>query len=45
MSIKKSIEQVIEVAKTDLLKKNIELTMSFSDDIPANAKGDSFKFK
>lgn len=44
-SVKNSIEQVLDVAKSELSKKNIDLTMNFSDGIPTLVKGDSYKFK
>ncbi len=43
--IKRSIDDVIEIAKNDIKKKNIELTVNHSGDLPNLAKGDSTKFK
>lgn len=44
-SIKKSMEEVIQIAQHELQKKNIELTVSNAPDLPNSGKGDSFKFK
>lgn len=43
--IKRSIEDVIEIAKNDVRKKNIDLQVTHSSDLPNIAKGDSTKFK
>jgi hypothetical protein len=43
--IKRSMDEVFEIAQHELRKKNIELTVSSSADVPVMAKGDQFKFK
>ena len=44
-SIKKCMDEVIEIAQHELNKKNIELTISNANDLPTSIRGDSFKFK
>jgi signal transduction histidine kinase len=44
-SIKKSMEEVMQIAQSELQKKNIEVTVSNASDLPNLARGDSFKFK
>lgn len=44
-SIRKCMEEVIEIAGHELNKKNIELTVNNCDDLPTLARGDSNKFK
>ena len=44
-SIKKMMEEVFEIAQHELEKKNIELTVTHGDNIPALIRGDCFKFK
>ena len=39
------MDEVIEIAQSELQKKNIDLTVNNSNDLPNMAKGDSFKFK
>jgi hypothetical protein len=36
---------VLEVAKSELSKKNIDVTMNLNDGVPPLVKGDSYKFK
>lgn len=39
------MDEVIQIAQHELQKKNIELTVNNANDLPNNARGDSFKFK
>lgn len=44
-SVKKCMDEVIQIAQHELQKKNIELTVTNANDLPATIRGDSFKFK
>lgn len=44
-SVKKCMDEVIQIAQHELQKKSIELTVSNANDLPSMARGDSFKFK
>jgi signal transduction histidine kinase len=43
--IKRNINDVIEVIKSDVKKKNIDLTFNHGGDLPNMAKADSQKFR
>jgi signal transduction histidine kinase len=43
--VKKAVDEVIEVAKNDIAKKNIELTVTHDSDAPSAVKADPAKFK
>jgi signal transduction histidine kinase len=43
--IKRNINDVIEVIKSDVKKKNIDLTFNHGSDLPNMAKADSAKFR
>ena len=43
--VKRSINDVIEVIKSDVKKKNIDLTFNHGGDLPNMAKADAMKFR
>lgn len=44
-SVKKCLDEVIQIAQHELQKKSIDLSVSNANDLPSIARGDSFKFK
>lgn len=44
-NIKKSMYEVIEITKTDLKKRNIDLSFLSTNDLPQSTLGDNMKFK
>lgn len=43
--IKRNINDVVEILKNDIQKKNIEVTINHGNDLPNLIKGDSTKFR
>lgn len=43
--VKRSIDEVVEVAKNEIQKKNIEMTLTHGGDVPNSIKADPSKFK
>ena len=44
-SLKRAIEDVVEIANNDIKKKGIELTINHSNSLPPTSRGDQIKFK
>lgn len=44
-SVKKCMDEVIQIAQHELQKKGIDLTVTNAPDLPAAVRGDGFKFK
>lgn len=44
-SVKRSMDEVLQIAQHELQKKGIDLTVTNANDLPATVRGDPFKFK
>lgn len=44
-SIKRSIEDIVDIVRSEIKKKNIELEVNHGNDIPHMVKNDVSKFK
>jgi len=44
-NIRKSVDEVLDIARSEIIKKNIELQLNHSTDLPNFTKGDATKFR
>lgn len=44
-SVKRSMDEVLQIAQHELQKKGIDLTVTNANDLPSTVRGDPFKFK
>lgn len=44
-NVQKCAKEVVDIAQTDILKQNVEVTLSFKDSMSLIVKGDPVNFK